>query len=198
MAAAETNPLHQFAIERIVPLHIGRFDISFTNSAAYMVAAVLLVTALVLLTTRHRRLVPDRWQSVTELSYEFIANMIEENAGHGSERYFPFIFSLFMFILLGNLLGMIPYTFTYHQPHHRDLRARRDRLHRRDDHRHRAARLPFPQALRAGRRAVLADADPGADRGHLLFHPPVHAVDPALRQHGRRATPCWRSSPASW
>ena len=113
MAAAETNPLHQFTIERIVPLHIGPYDVSFTNSAAYMVAAVLLVTAFILLTTRHARLVPDRWQSVTELSYEFIANMIEENAGHGSERYFPFIFSLFMFILLGNLLGMIPYSFTF-------------------------------------------------------------------------------------
>ena len=112
MAAAETNPLHQFAIERIIPLHIGRFDVSFTNSAAYMVAAVLLVTAFILLTTRHARLVPGRWQSVTELSYEFIANMIEENAGHGSERYFPFIFSLFMFILFCNLIGMIPFTFT--------------------------------------------------------------------------------------
>src|SRR3984957_18012384 len=88
VAAAETNPLHQFTIERIVPLHIGPYDVSFTNSAAYMVAAVLIVTAFILLTTRHARLVPDRWQSVTELSYEFIANMIEENAGHGSERYF--------------------------------------------------------------------------------------------------------------
>ena len=113
MAAAATNPLYQFTIERLIPLHIGPFDVSFTNSAAYMVAAVLIVTAFILLTTRQARLVPDRWQSVTELSYEFIANMIEENAGHGSERYFPFIFSLFMFILLGNLLGMIPYTFTY-------------------------------------------------------------------------------------
>ncbi len=113
MAAPETNPLHQFTIERLIPLHIGPFDVSFTNSAAYMVAAVLIVTAFILLTTRQARLVPDRWQSVTELSYEFIANMIEENAGHGGERYFPFIFSLFMFILLGNLLGMIPYTFTY-------------------------------------------------------------------------------------
>ncbi len=113
MAAPETNPLYQFTIERLIPLHIGPFDVSFTNSAAYMVAAVLIVTAFILLTTRQARLVPDRWQSVTELSYEFIANMIEENAGHGGERYFPFIFSLFMFILLGNLLGMIPYTFTY-------------------------------------------------------------------------------------
>ena len=113
MAAAESNPLHQFTIERLVPLHVGSLDLSFTNSAAYMVAAVIIITLFIVLTTRGARLVPGRWQSVTEISYEFIANMIEENAGHGGERYFPFIFSLFMFILLGNLLGMIPYTFTY-------------------------------------------------------------------------------------
>ncbi len=113
MAAAEGSPLYQFTIERIVPLHLGRFDVSFTNAAAFMAAAVVLITAFVLLTTRNARLVPTRWQSVTEMSYEFIANMIRENAGHGGERYFPFIFSLFMFILLGNLLGMIPYTFTF-------------------------------------------------------------------------------------
>jgi len=113
VAAAESNPLHQFTIERLVPLHVGSLDLSFTNSAAYMVAAVIIVTLFIVLTTRGARLVPGRWQSVTEISYEFIANMIEENAGHGGERYYPFIFSLFMFILLGNLLGMIPYTFTY-------------------------------------------------------------------------------------
>ncbi|HMA52444.1 MAG TPA: F0F1 ATP synthase subunit A, partial [Magnetospirillaceae bacterium] len=67
----------------------------------------------IVLTTRGARLVPGRWQSVTEISYVFIANMIEENAGHGGERYFPFIFSLFMFVLFGNLIGMVPYTFTY-------------------------------------------------------------------------------------
>lgn len=113
MAAAESNPLHQFTIERLVPLHLGSLDLSFTNSAAYMLAAVIIVTGFILLTTRRARLVPGRWQSVTEISYEFIANMIAQNAGHGGERYFPFIFTLFMFILLGNLLGMIPYTFTY-------------------------------------------------------------------------------------
>src|SRR5260370_1532685 len=116
VAAPERNPRTQVTIERLIPLHIGPFDVPFTNSAAYMVAAVLIVTAFILLTTRQARLVPDRWQSVTELSYEFIANMIEENAGHGGERYFPFLFSLFMFILLGNLLGMIPYTFTHTHP----------------------------------------------------------------------------------
>jgi F-type H+-transporting ATPase subunit a len=113
VAAAEANPLHQFTIERLVPLHIDGIDASFTNSALFMVVAVILITALLVLTTRKAQLVPSRWQSVTELSYEFIANMIEENVGHGGQKYFPFIFSLFMFILLGNLLGMIPYSFTF-------------------------------------------------------------------------------------
>jgi F-type H+-transporting ATPase subunit a len=111
--AAEHNPLHQFTIERIVPLHIGGLDVSFTNAAAFMVAAAVLVTALVLLTTRRAELVPGRWQSVTELLYETIAKMIDEYVGHGGQAYFPFVFSLFMFILLGNLLGMIPYFFTF-------------------------------------------------------------------------------------
>jgi F-type H+-transporting ATPase subunit a len=113
VAAPESNPLHQFTIERIVPMHIGKLDVSFTNSALFMVLAVLLITALVLLTTRSARLVPSRWQSVTELFYETIAKMIDEYVGHGGEKYFPFVFSLFMFILFGNFLGMIPYSFTF-------------------------------------------------------------------------------------
>ena len=113
MAATEESPLHQFAIERLVPLHVGGIDASFTNSALFMVAAVVIITAFVVLTMRNARLVPSRWQSVTELSYEFIAKMIDENVGHGGQQYFPFIFSLFMFIMLGNLLGMIPYSFTF-------------------------------------------------------------------------------------
>jgi F-type H+-transporting ATPase subunit a len=113
VAAAESNPLLQFTIERLIPLHIGRIDVSFTNSAAFMVLSVLIITALVLVTTRNAKLVPSRWQSLTEISYEAIAKMIDDYAGHGGERYFPFVFSLFMFILMGNLLGMIPYSFTF-------------------------------------------------------------------------------------
>jgi F-type H+-transporting ATPase subunit a len=111
--AAELNPLEQFEIKRLIPLHIGQVDISFTNSALFMIVAVLLATALLVLGTRRAQLVPGRLQSVAELSYEFIANMIEENVGTEGMRYFPFIFTLFMFVLFGNLIGMVPYTFTY-------------------------------------------------------------------------------------
>jgi F-type H+-transporting ATPase subunit a len=73
---------------------------------------VVLITALVVLSTRRRALVPGRWQSLTELSYEFVADMVETNAGHGAEPYFPFVFTLFMFVLFANFLGLIPYSFT--------------------------------------------------------------------------------------
>ncbi|HEV8680218.1 MAG TPA: F0F1 ATP synthase subunit A [Stellaceae bacterium] len=108
----ELQPLEQFTIERLVPLHIGRLDVSFTNSALMMTIAVGLITALIVLATRRAALVPGRWQSVAELSYEFVADMVDTNAGHGAQAYFPFVFTLFMFILFSNLLGLVPYSFT--------------------------------------------------------------------------------------
>jgi F-type H+-transporting ATPase subunit a len=110
--AIELQPLEQFAIERIVPLHIGKLDISYTNSALMMTIAVVLITALVFLSTRRAALVPGRWQSVTEMLYEFVADMLDTNAGHGAEPFFPFVFTLFVFILFCNLLGLVPYSFT--------------------------------------------------------------------------------------
>ena len=111
--AIELHPLEQFTIERWIPIKIGNIDASFTNSAFFMVAAVVIASALILFGTRSRALVPGRWQSLAELSYEFIAGMIDENVGHEGREYFTFIFTLFLFILLGNLLGMIPYGFTF-------------------------------------------------------------------------------------
>jgi F-type H+-transporting ATPase subunit a len=122
------SPLEQFLIKRIVEVCIGgkdpnpadgRFacvgglDASFTNSSLFMVAAVLLITAFLTVSMKGGSLVPTRLQSMAELSYEFIANMIRDNVGRAGMKYFPFIFSLFLFILFGNLLGMIPYSFTF-------------------------------------------------------------------------------------
>ena len=108
-----TGPLEQFTIEPLLPLHIGRYDLSFTNSALFMIVAAGLVTALMTLAVKRGALVPSRLQSMAELLYEFIANMVRDNAGHEARRFTPLVFSLFMFILLGNLLGMIPYSFTF-------------------------------------------------------------------------------------
>ena len=107
------NPVEQFKIEPIVPLEIGGVNVSFTNSSLWMVVAVVLATAFLTLSVKGRALVPGRWQSMAELMYEFVANMIRDNVGTEGRKYFPFVFTLFMFVLFGNLLGMIPYTFTY-------------------------------------------------------------------------------------
>lgn len=107
------SPLEQFQIKEIIPLKLGGVDVSFTNSALAMTVAVVLVSCFLIFSMRRGALVPGRWQVVAELSYEFIANMIRDNVGQEGRRYFPFIFALFMFIFAGNLIGMIPYSFTY-------------------------------------------------------------------------------------
>ena len=106
------NPLDQFRIEERVPLEIGGVDVSFTNSSVWMVIAIAVVTVFMVMGTRQRALVPGRWQSMVEMSYEFIAGMLRDTAGSEAKRFFPFVFSLFMFIIACNLLGMIPMSFT--------------------------------------------------------------------------------------
>jgi len=106
------GPLHQFVISPMAEMHIGGMDVSFTNSSLFMVLAISLVTFFLVGGMRKQALVPGRWQSMAELTYEFIANMIKDNVGTEGRSYFPFIFSLFMFILVCNLLGMVPYSFT--------------------------------------------------------------------------------------
>jgi len=106
------DPMHQFRIERLVPLDIGGIDASFTNSALFMVAAVALISVFMIFTVSTRAMVPGRWQSMAEISYEFIAKMVRDAAGEGGMKYFPIVFSIFMFILFVNLLGLLPYSFT--------------------------------------------------------------------------------------
>ncbi|WAJ30272.1 F0F1 ATP synthase subunit A [Antarcticirhabdus aurantiaca] len=106
------DPIHQFQIARLVPIDIGGVDFSFTNSSLFMVATVAVASAFLYYTTRGRGLVPSRMQSVSELSYEFIANMLRDSTGSAGMRFFPLVFSLFMFVLVANLLGMFPYFFT--------------------------------------------------------------------------------------
>jgi F-type H+-transporting ATPase subunit a len=106
------SPLAQFAIEPIAPIHIGGLDASFTNSAGLMVIAVAAITAFMLLGTRKQAIVPGRWQSLCEGMYDFVSGLLKENVGNEGRKYFPFVFSLFMFILFCNLLGLLPYSFT--------------------------------------------------------------------------------------
>lgn len=106
------GPMHQFEIERIHPLELGGYDISFTNASLFMVLAVVLVSAFLILAMRGRALVPSRLQSIAELVYEYVANMVRENVGEDGMKYFPWVFSIFIFILALNMIGMIPGTFT--------------------------------------------------------------------------------------
>ena len=106
------SPLAQFAIEPLAPIHIGGLDASFTNSALWMVIAVGGITAFMLLGTRKQAIVPGRWQSLCEGMYDFVSNLLKENVGNEGRAYFPFIFSLFMFILFCNLFGLLPGAFT--------------------------------------------------------------------------------------
>lgn len=106
------SPLAQFEIKPLVEMHIGGIDVSFTNSSAWMIVVIVLSTLLFTISMGGRAVVPGRWQSVTELCYQFIANMIRDNVGSEGRQYFPFIFTLFVFILFSNMLGMLPYSFT--------------------------------------------------------------------------------------
>jgi len=106
------NPMHQFEIKRFVDLEFLGVDASFTNASLFMVIAISLITFVTIWGMRGRALVPTRMQSIAELSYEFVANMVRDNVGSDGQKYFPLIFSLFMFVLFCNMLGMMPYSFT--------------------------------------------------------------------------------------
>nr|YP_009647100.1 ATP synthase F0 subunit 6 [Chloroparvula japonica]QBX98760.1 ATP synthase F0 subunit 6 [Chloroparvula japonica] len=107
------SPLEQFNILTLIPLHIGNVYFSFTNSSLYMLLFTGLVGALFyMVTLEGGRLVPSRWQSMVEMLYTFILDMLEGQVGPAGRKYFPFIFSTFSFILFANLIGMVPYSFT--------------------------------------------------------------------------------------
>ncbi len=109
-----TSPLEQFVIRPIVPIHAGAFDLSFTQSALVMFAGVALTTALMIMGVKNRALVPGRLQNLPEMLYEFVAGIVHDNLhDDDARRFFPFVFSLFMLVLMGNLLGLVPYSFTY-------------------------------------------------------------------------------------
>ena len=107
------GPLEQFEIKPLAELSVAGIDISFTNSALWMVIAAVLVTGFMTLSMRRGALVPGRWQGSAEVMYEFVANMLKDNVGSAGRKYFPFVFTLFMFVLFGNLLGMIPHSFPF-------------------------------------------------------------------------------------
>jgi F-type H+-transporting ATPase subunit a len=108
-----TNPMHQFNVYRIGPeISLGNVDISFTNASLFMVISALTIVSVLFVGTKKKAIVPTKIQLLTELSYTLVSKMISDTAGSKAKPYFPFIFSLFMFVLFCNMLGMLPYSFT--------------------------------------------------------------------------------------
>ena len=108
-----TNPMHQFRVYRIGPeINVAGVDLSFTNASLFMLISAILISILLLFSTREKKLIPSKIQLISEMLYNFIAKMISDTAGKKAKPYFPFIFSLFIFILFCNMVGMLPYSFT--------------------------------------------------------------------------------------
>ena len=107
------NPMYQFNVYRIGPeIKLGEIDLSFTNASLFMVLSALTVLIIFKLGSKKNIIIPNKIQLLAELSYSFISKMISDTAGTKAKPYFSFIFSLFMFVLFCNMLGMIPYSFT--------------------------------------------------------------------------------------
>ena len=111
--AAKDSPLKQFEINTISNIEIGSYNISFTNSSFAMLITVLVITLFLTLTVNSRSIIPSRMQLKSELMYNFIAQLLSDTVGDNGKKYFPFVFTLFMFVLIGNMVGMIPYQFTF-------------------------------------------------------------------------------------
>lgn len=106
------DPIKQFELVPLLPIRVGNAPLDFTNSSLYMFIVVGAIAGFLLLATNGRRLVPTRLQSLAEMSYEFVASTVRQTAGTDGMRFFPLVFSLFMFVLFANLIGMIPGAFT--------------------------------------------------------------------------------------
>ena len=107
------SPLAQFEISKLIQLNVGDFDVSFTNSSLVMLLSVVFICTILFFGLKNLKIVPSKIQSLVELCYEFISTMIGDNIGKEGLRYLPFIFTLFFFILIGNLIGMMPLSFTW-------------------------------------------------------------------------------------
>src|SRR5215469_5268775 len=102
------SPLEQFVIRPIIPIHVGGYDLSFTNSTLAMAIALAIIFVLFLVGTSRKALVPGRLQSVAEMAYEFVAGMVNDNTGgHEGRKFIPLVFTVFRVVLLGNLMGLI-------------------------------------------------------------------------------------------
>ena len=115
MSASGENhsPLEQFEITPFVHFEVGSVDLAFTNSSLAMVITIAVITLFLTLSVNTRSIIPSRVQLISELSYGFIAQLLKDTVGEQGRKYFPFVFTIFMFVLIGNMVGMLPYSFTF-------------------------------------------------------------------------------------
>lgn len=106
------DPIHQFNISDLIQIKLGSWDLSFTNVSLFMVVTIVVSAAFLFLTSSGRGLIPSRGQSITEIAYEFVANTLRESSGRHGMQFFPLVFSLFMFVLVANFIGLFPYFYT--------------------------------------------------------------------------------------
>jgi len=108
-----SNPMHQFEVYKIGPeINLGSTNLSFTNASLFMTISAAFILLFLFAGTKKKSLIPSKLQLVTEMSYTFVAKMINDTAGSNAKPFFPFIFTLFMFVLFCNMVGMLPYSFT--------------------------------------------------------------------------------------
>ena len=108
-----SNPMQQFTVHRIGPeIKIAGIDLSFTNASLFMVLSASIILLFLFLGSKEKKIIPDKIQLIAEMFYSFVAKMISDTAGSKAKPFFPFIFSLFMFVLFCNMVGMLPYSFT--------------------------------------------------------------------------------------
>ena len=107
------SPLEQFEITPFVHFEVGDVDLAFTNSSLSMVITIAVITLFLTLSVNTRSIIPSRTQLISELSYGFIAQLLKDTVGEQGRKYFPFVFTIFMFVLIGNMVGMLPYSFTF-------------------------------------------------------------------------------------
>ena len=108
-----SNPMQQFSVHRIGPeINFSGVDLSFTNASLFMVISISIIILFLFLGSKEKKIIPNKLQLITEMFYTFVAKMISDTAGSKAKPYFPFIFSLFMFVLICNMVGMLPYSFT--------------------------------------------------------------------------------------
>ena len=113
VSSEKHSPLEQFEISPLIHLKPGGIDLSFTNSSLSMIITVAIITMFLTFSVKTRSIIPSRFQLLSELSYNFVASLLKDTIGNEGRKYFPLVFTVFMFVLVGNMVGMIPYSFTF-------------------------------------------------------------------------------------